>query len=271
MTDRPIIFSAPMVRALLDGRKTQTRRVLKPWPGMQSGWLTMESLHRAPTCYLCEVNGHLGAQMQHPLAGTTQVYGDVDPMSPLGWVRLPYAPGDRLYVREHWRTASAYDDLAPSEMGGEEPVRYEADASWQTWGWGAPLRSHGRFRQGMHMPRWASRLTLTVTEIRVQRLQEISEADAMAEGCEAYRFPGPWWQGYRDMGDGDLLHQQVVGDEPPDWMIEPHRMRDHTHLNRSAVDIFAGLWNSLHGPDAWGANPWVVAMTFTVRQENIDA
>ena len=130
MTDRPILFSAPMVRALFTCTKTQTRRLY--------------------------------------------AHGDHTLTMPL---KPRHAVGDRLYVREHWRTESkAYDDLAPSDMGGEEPVIFAADADWSL------NKTVGRPRQGMHMPRWASRLTLTVTDVSVQRLQDISEADAIAEG-----------------------------------------------------------------------------------------
>lgn len=80
------------------------------------------------------------------------------------------------------------------------------------------------------MPRWASRLTLIVTDVRVQRLQDISRGDAMGEGCP-----------FQNMADGD---------DPREW--------------------FRALWNSLHGPDAWDANPWVCALTFTVHRCNID-
>lgn len=213
MADRPIIFSAPMVRALLEGRKTQTRRVYKVPAGsyVEQGrvWAMTDGC----------------------------AFGDK---------ALPYAPGDRLYVREHWRTARAYDDLAPSAMGGEEPVKYEADGSEQTWGWPG-LFLPGRFRQGMHMPRWASRLTLTVTEVRVQRLQKISEEDAGAEGIEV-------WLGYHDE---DVFKNYGAG-------------LDFSGYG-AAKDSFRTLWNSLHGPDAWDANPWVVAVTFTVDRRNIDS
>jgi hypothetical protein len=93
------------------------------------------------------------------------------------------------------------------------------------------------------MPRWASRLTLTVTDVRVQRLQEIAEADAVAEG----------------------VNPCLEGNQCPDG---PHggccAMYD-------PKDAYAALWNSLHGPDAWDANPWVYALTFTVHHRNIDA
>ena len=220
MAERPIIFSAPMVRALLDGRKTQTRRVLKPWPGMQSKWLTSETLHRAPTCYLATVDGHLGAQMQHPRAGTIHNGLAIEAMSPLGWVRLPYAPGDRLWVRE----AHAFDGPL---------VRYNATDD---------VHELRRKRPSIHMPRWASRLTLTVTDVRVQRLQEISAEDAWSEGIEA-------------MAEAFIC-------ESPDCACGD--------ACKIPARNFSSLWNSLHGPAAWDANPWVVALTFTVHRCNID-
>jgi hypothetical protein len=173
-----------------------------------------------------------------------------------------YAPGDRLYVREHWRTASAYDDIAPSDMGGDEPVRYEADGAWETWGWGAALRSHGRFRQGMHMPRWASRITLTVTEVRVQRLQEISEEDAVAEGIAT------------DVWDMAPVARRYGTDDGwfVGWPFDDSKDESvSVPAEEVAVRSYGSLWNSLHGPDAWEANPWVVAVSFTVDRRNIDA
>lgn len=225
MPDRPIIFSAPMVRALLDGRKTQHRVVLKH---------KVIDLSIAPRV---EVDHPSWIQFIHPQGG------------PLTCVKWPCAPGDRLWVREAWRSASCYDDLAPSAMGGEEPVRYEANASWQTWGWGAPLRSHGRLRQGIHMPRWASRLTLAVTEVRVQRLQDISEEDALAEGIEMVGLSGHAGAEWRNYGGGSPFVDSIT---------------------TKTRESFATLWNSLHGPDAWDANPWVGAITFTVERRNID-
>lgn len=92
----------------------------------------------------------------------------------------------------------------------------------------------GRLRQGMHMPRWASRLTLTVTEVRVERLQDCSEADAVAEGIE----PG---------------HRLPCGG-----------------MSHAATDLFCDLWDSIHGPGAWALNPWVAAYTFRPILGNID-
>ena len=142
MTDKPILFSAPMVRALLEGRKTQTRRLvrIKGYEGFfQFG--------------VSDTEGY-----DWTFRRADHVWEDYPHEKLLGL--LPINAGDRLYVREHWKSDLIYDDLSPSQMGGEEPVRYFADASEQTWGW-PNQAAWGRFRQGMHMPRWASRLTLT--------------------------------------------------------------------------------------------------------------
>jgi hypothetical protein len=196
MSDRPIIFSAPMVRALIDGRKTQTRRVLKPQPVPCLSW-------------------------SEPPAGTYP--------SAKGWSRLRYAPGDRLYVRE----AFSYETLDVDRNGFMAPW-YWADGNPVSGDWTRPKPS-------IHMPRWASRLTLTVTEVKVQRLTDISEADAVAEGVRRF---GPMWGVEQDSG--------------------------HGAASNTAAGCFRLLWNSLHGPDAWDANPWVAAISFTVEPRNID-
>jgi hypothetical protein len=211
MTDRPIIFSAPMVRALLDGRKTQTRRVLKPQPGDGAA---------------------------HFRSGTGKHVWDwpglglgTDPGKELP--RVPYAPGDRLWVREAWRP----DPNGPSTTGAIE-LFYPADrmlhAETPADGWRMPKQAQRGKVTPLHMPRWASRLTLHVTEVRVQRLQEISEADIAAEGIKRGFAGGP-------------------------------------HGEEGLYEDFADLWNRLHGPDAWDANPWVCAISFTVQRGNIDA
>lgn len=206
MADLPIIFSAPMVRALLAGTKTQTRRILKPQP---------EQLPRG--------------------------FADV---------RLRYAPGDRLYVREaHYLTDDGDEECVvyAEDQGAVDEyladiqtmlARYTLSSEW--------AKPHLKLRPPIHMPRWASRITLTVTEVRVQRLQEISEADAVAEGAEVAR-------GIHGLDGGVMVKTDspYVYATPGCWYRE--------------------LWNSLHGPDAWDANPWVVAVSFTVRQGNIDA
>lgn len=222
MTDRPILFSGPMVRALLEGRKTQTRRVLKkPAWAQDKGWpeRVMEEQ---------DLDGRLSW-----FASETGC---------LSTLPIPQ-PRDRLWVREAWKTDRYYDDLAPSEMSGEQPLLFMADNSVERWGWKPDALSRwGRFRQGMHMPRWASRLTLTVTDVRVQRVQEISDKDATAEGIDRDT------DGWRDY------------------------LMPSTQCCPDPRTSFQTLWDSLNGPRGygWDANPWVVAYTFTAERRNID-
>lgn len=189
MTDRPIIFSAPMVRALLDGRKTQTRQLIS---------------------------------------------------SPLALTR----PGDRLWVRETWC------DFGTKDRG---PFGFRADSLDGV----SRLRCDAPWRPSIHMPRRASRLTLLVEAVRVQRLQDISEEDAIAEGC----------------GDSGQLHYLAACKA-----FERHHGLKHgetaTKVGEtdpySARWFFARLWAHLYGPGAWTTNPWVMAATFRPVLGNID-
>jgi len=214
VTDRPILFSAPMILALIAGRKTQTRRVLRAKPGMTIadaiGW----------------VRG-IGRRLELP----------VDKL------KVPFVVGDRLYVREAWKTHAAYDDISPAAMGGEEAILYDADGAHQTWGYPA-ISKIGRFRQGMHMPRWASRMTLSVTEVRVQRLHDITDADALSEGVS----PLPSGRFHCGQDDGGEI------------------------TAKSPVTAYAWLWNHLNEARGfgWDADPWVVAVSFSVEHRNID-
>jgi len=241
--ERPIIFSGPMVKAIIEGRKSQTRRAMKP----QIECITIKGDDGIVT--------YSGLALPKKGGGWT--------LWPNGRESVleacPYGqPGDRLWVRESWRALNRFNGW-PVESSSL--VAYEADENAGDF-LPVPQGRMGMIRPSIHMPRWASRLTLEVTGVRVERLNEISEADAVAEGVEAQPFPGPWWQGYRDMGDGELLHQQHVGESPPDWMIEPKRMKGTKHLDRSAVDMYRGLWDSINGAGSWAANPWVWVIEF---------
>lgn len=149
MAERPILFSAPMVRAILNGTKTQTRRVVKPQPvatrGSKKPWCSIEDLLK--TC--------------------------------------PYGqPGDRLWVRESgWERPERTPRMMREGADTWEPYYYDADgwidedhADFKRWGF--------RRRPSIHMPRWASRIDLEITAVRVERLQDISEPDAKAEGVD---------------------------------------------------------------------------------------
>ena len=189
MADKPILFSAPMVRALLAGTKTQTRRVLKPQP---------------------DCHNHMGHSAF---------------MASFKALHVRYAPGDRMWVKERLERANG------------EAVGYPADGSWlpnTPWLWqraGLP---------SIHMPRRLSRLTLLVTDVRVERLQDISQADAIAEGLD--------W----------VAPTYGIGGIAASWNSDPRQS-------------YAALWDSINGPGAWEENPWVVALTFDVRMGNIDA
>ena len=213
MTDRPIIFSGPMVKALLAGRKTQTRRLISTKPS-----------NRRPNLF----DGS---------------WGDGYVLDPgnASWreAAYPWRVADRLWVRENWKPHSSFAGMKPRDVP-KSRVFYMADCAY------AP--SNTPWVPCIHMPRWASRLTLTVTDVRVQRLQEISEDDAVAEGVQTNAPGFPEHGIYRClMPDGK-------------W-----------HFGDSAYDLFAKLWNSIHGPDAWAANPWVVAISFITALHNIDA
>jgi hypothetical protein len=209
MTDRPILFSAPMVRALLNGTKSQTRRIIKP----------------QPTAYGLVP---LGDAMINAAEWETRQGG-----------RIRIAAGDRLWVRESWKPHSTFDHLAPRDMP-ESTVFYLADDKY------SPSGSRGR--PGIHMPRWASRITLMVTEVRVERLQDISREDSIAEGIEPHHAG---WMPY------STTFFEADGVTPASYHTDPR-------------ESYRQLWNKINGFGAWDANPWVVAYTFTAHPHNID-
>ena len=218
-----------MVQALLDGRKTQTRR------------LASFVKEQANGDWHCHGNG--GGMMGMDDAQVRE----------WGHTYSRFEVGDRLYVREEWRVGKKWDEVKPSLLpcrtmtvlygaGGEATNRSDG-----TWGLveeapeGLPDWA-GRRRAGMQMPRWASRLTLTVTGVQVERLQSCSEADAWAEGlCKRPDTGTP----FIDIGDRVLAAD-------------------------TAAYCYRMLWDHINGDGAWAANPWVVAVSFDVRKGNID-
>lgn len=227
MRERGIPFSGPMVRAILEGWKTQTRRVVKLLPGCGVGAYTTDGDDRPHEYVVSEPDGDPGETLRCP-------YG---------------VPGDRLWVREAWCTADRIDHLSGSEIAKHAtdagydrpwaPLEY-ADGKRVNWEHG---HTPGRYRHARFMPRWASRITLDLTDVRVERVQDISEADAVAEGvrCGEDRYV-----------DGAL--QDAHG-----WYVPPmdNRYNAPTHAYRV-------LWDSINGAEAWDLNPWVWALTFRV-------
>lgn len=217
MADKPILFSGPMVRALLAGAKTQTRRILNPQPPQGSDLVGLY----AP--------------------GLTAVFELLTQRGPDHTAKLRYLPKDRLYVREHWRCGGSNDHLAPRDLPPEwaHPIEYYADL--------ADIRN-GRFRQGMHMPRWASRLTLTVTDVRVERLQDITEADALAEGMT------------------QATADAILSTDELQVFATTHIVAPQA---RGRI-LYETIWDQINGAGSWDANPWVAAYSFTVERGNID-
>lgn len=171
MSERPILFSGPMVRALLDGRKTQTRRVVV-----------------ARSAYDREVlNEHLPRSLTMTGDGSC-LRGCVDYFVR----RCPYGePGDRLWVRETWAVDDDYDDLTVREIGAMRAVENPGLNIWYAADGDAGVRGEGgggKWRPSIHCFRWASRIDLEITEVRAERVQSITEEDARAEGVTPFPY-----------------------------------------------------------------------------------
>lgn len=181
-TERPILFSGPMVNAILEDRKTQTRRIMK------------ENTDGCP-------------------------YG---------------IPGDRLWVRESWAPLSNFD---PAELG----YLYRAD-----YHKGLEKKDGDqKWKPSIHMPRAASRITLEITGLKVERLQDISSADCIAEGIES------------DVFDQTIGFRNYL--EKNDFFVH---WADGKDFDDAAKESYQSLWNTINGPDSWAQNPWVWAIQF---------
>ena len=223
--ERPILFSGPMVRAILAGAKTQTRRILKPQPHLLGGY-------DGGGCWIGK--GH----------------------------HLRWAVGDRLWVRETWSPEHKWASTKPSEIPNGDDIWYWADGNPEDGDWAKPKPS-------IYMPRWASRITLDVTGVRVERLQDISEADAIAEGI-VYQKPTAddldWYQSYCQERDEDPATNPMEGV----WIAPGTRQgygmtktdRDREQWGPTAAFAYRCTWDAINGPAAWDANPWVAVIEF---------
>ena len=207
MKERGMIFNGEMVRALFNGRKTQTRRPVKfPVHDKNLG---------------CELAGN-------ELAGE---------LSAGNYLNSAFGkPGDRIWVREAYRFPASLDDVSPTGVGEMAvatgyrkpwaPTFYEFTGTfsdgWKGFETSPKVSDAGKLRPSIHMPRWACRILLEITDVRVERLKSISDRDALREGCSA-----------ADMKSGDCV-----------------------------ADVFARLWASIYGSDSWNANPWVWVIEF---------
>jgi hypothetical protein len=229
-SEKPIIFSGPMVRAILDGKKTQTRRVVKPQPGALVINAGKVSAHAKPA-WRWETQHE---QVEAPFA-------------------CPYGkPGDTMWVRETCDFCAG-DEFVPV---ADRRIVYRADDEQ------AKPTTFGRWCSPIHMPRWASRLSLRITDVRVERLQEISEEDAKAEGVEPLDSDAPESRGPDDFdyalcgncGGLRLYTAFRDGGAMPDTDCG----QCDTHAKR-----FQWAWHSINGKRApWASNPWVWVVSF---------
>lgn len=209
MRERPILFSAPMVRSVLDGSKTVTRRVVKYQAHDlvdDDGWPLVD----------------------RSIDGIGEVRG-----------ACPYGqPGDRLWVRESFMPIPLAAAPGPSQTPWS--IAYAAGGQTELLApssYNPALYNYERWTPSIHMPRWASRITLEVTGVRVERLQDISEADAISEGVRQMRDGSECW----------------VGREGPRGLVTPWP---------TAREAFRDLWQAINGPDSWAANPWAWVIEF---------
>ncbi|MFV6637317.1 hypothetical protein ACNPIO_03625 [Klebsiella pneumoniae] len=224
MTERGMIFNAEMVRALLSGRKTQTRRPIK-WK--QTRFTEIGEREDGSKWPWSEDAEH-ACDFWHPC--------------PFG------AVGDRIWVREAYRFPASLDDVSPTGVGEMAvatgyrkpwaPTFYEFTGTfsdgWKGFETPPKVSDAGKLRPSIHMPRWASRILLEITDVRVERLNAISEEDARAEGII----------------DGGCLN---CGEPEPCGCANPEP---------DATDAFAYLWQSIYGQESWNANPWVWVISF---------
>lgn len=201
MTERGMIFNAEMVRAILDGRKTQTRRIMKPQPEPcpRGGHWWPSNVFKTML--------HVEDEMQNGKGGWGGLVGDACPFGDVG---------DRIWVRETWAEAGASaPDLKLYRANYPEhvPSIYE----------NVPPAEEIRWTPSIHMPRWASRIQLEITGVRVERLQSITLGDICKEvGCGLYDF------------------------------------RPATY----GFQVWEELWKSIYGAESWNANPWVWVIEF---------
>ncbi|SWO44298.1 ASCH domain-containing protein [Klebsiella pneumoniae] len=222
MKERGMIFNGEMVRAILDGRKTQTRRPVKfPVHDKNLG---------------CELAGN-------ELAGE---------LSAGNYLNSAFGkPGDRIWVREAYRFPASLDDVSPTGVGEMAvatgyrkpwaPTFYEFTGTfsdgWKGFETPPKVSDAGKLRPSIHMPRWASRILLEITDMRVERLNAISEEDAEAEGIDM-----------EALYDSQDCYDCIA---------------DHNMTGRPTVTgAFKYLWESIYGEEGWKSNPWVWVIEF---------
>ncbi|HCT4297072.1 TPA: hypothetical protein OT075_000062 [Klebsiella quasipneumoniae] len=241
MKERGMIFNGEMVRAILNGRKTQTRRIMKLQPKPSKSrpgdfWFSSKKL---------ESMVHVSdlAPGNSPIADYHLFIQEH--CCPFG------AVGDRIWVREAYRFPASLDDISPTGVGEMAvatgyrkpwaPTFYEFTGTfsdgWKGFETPPKVSDAGKLRPSIHMPRWASRILLEITDVRVERLNAISEEDAEAEGIDM-----------EALYDSQDCYDCIA---------------DHNMTGRPTVTgAFKYLWESIYGAENWLANPWVWVIEF---------
>lgn len=231
MKEHPILFNTEMVKALLDGRKTQTRRVIKPQPDT-SDMKTYTALTGRTYDDRCATANHIDGKWYLCIPGMSLEVG-----------RCPYGQvGDRLWVREMWGVGTR-----PCPVDGwYDGIEYKADEFYIDEIEDLPLYKvevpediclddySGKWRPSIHMFRWASRINLEITDIRIERVQDITQEDAKAEG--------------------------MTNDDDPHW--RPSYSDPDSGGNPSYKNTFCCVWNSIY--ENWSVNPWVWVVEFKI-------
>jgi hypothetical protein len=244
MKEHPILMNSAMVRATLAGSKTQTRRVVKPQPSEHWTPYSYGEVHKM------REDGEFVMRKGAPVVlgfGPSNWDGDEAYACPYG------QPGDRLWVREAFDPIEGQSPTHPVigvDYRASHPTRYPTEEDRHKAGSDAIniyqwriKDSHGmrKWKPSIHMPRWASRIDLEITSVRVERLQDISETDAAAEGIEGATICGVrYWRDY-SLSDDEAQCSPML---------------------TSQIASFRSLWESINGPGSWDSNPWVWVIEF---------
>jgi hypothetical protein len=255
MTDTPILFTGAMIQALLAGRKTQTRRILTPHNTLFNGgpWIKRFREQEWNYAEAWVDKGLSPAGNPGPYLHVPWLAGDDDFEETVHRIYPSVQPEDFLWAKETWRPLAGFSnwDLHIYYHADQTMMHFADDGSIRSdWNW--PKSAKRGLVPSIFMPKWASRLKLDVTNVRIERLQDISEADAIAEGFKALSKDGKlikWGIPDRDGlpgGDNFGWHWR-------DWNSDPRQAYRH-------------LWDSINGKNGicWATNPWVLAYTFDV-------
>lgn len=228
--ERPILFSGPMVRAILEGRQTQTRRIVK----------------------LANAYHDCGRHEIMEWRNQNEVWFGLYEWNTVASLRCPYGSvSERLWVRETFRNTIDDKSFCCIQYKSDESIRSllcdnngEGDCVG-TKNHKEPLQQIGKpgppYKPSIHMPRWASRITLEITSVRIERLNNISEADALAEGIERRNIS--WNHAANEY--------KYYG-----WLEK------HDQWSLSPLNSYESLWESINGPGSWAINPWVWVIEF---------